>query len=190
MRKKHGRHGTPEYISWGGMIQRCTNPNYYQFRLYGGRGIKVCDEWLKSFSAFYDDMGERPEGTSLDRIDSDGNYEPSNCRWATALEQSRNRRPSTHCKNGHKWTNENDLNFGKNKKHRICRVCRSAVQKNYYNRGKKFLNPAGSGHVGIYQNRNDTRWRSYDNRTRKFKYIATFDTLEEAVEAQKRVCNG
>lgn len=75
------------------MRQRCENPNTPKFAHYGGRGIKVCDRW-QSFENFAADMGERPKGTTLDRIDVNGNYESSNCRWATHLEQRHNRRDS------------------------------------------------------------------------------------------------
>ena len=78
--------------TWYSMKQRCYNPNSAAYKNYGGRGIKVCDKWLKSFEAFYDDMGTRPEGMSIDRINNDGNYEPSNCKWSTPKEQSSNRR--------------------------------------------------------------------------------------------------
>lgn len=92
----HGcaRHGqkTGAYKSWGAMMGRCSNPNHKGFKHYGGRGITVCERW-RSFENFLADMGERPEGKSIDRFPNrDGNYEPGNCRWATAKEQGRNLR--------------------------------------------------------------------------------------------------
>lgn len=88
----HGGTGTPEHSTWASMIQRCTNPRAPGFKNYGGRGIRVCDRWADSFEAFRDDMGARPDGMSLDRIDVNGNYEPGNCRWATQKEQMQNTR--------------------------------------------------------------------------------------------------
>lgn len=82
---------SPTYHSWCGMIARCTNPGHGSYARYGGRGISVCEPWL-DFANFLADMGEKPKGASIDRVDTNGNYEPSNCRWATAKEQGRNKR--------------------------------------------------------------------------------------------------
>ncbi len=90
---KHG-HATngisPTYHTWAGMIARCSNPKNKRYKDYGGRGITVCDRW-KSFENFLADMGEKPQGTSIDRIDYSKGYSPDNCRWATAKEQARNK---------------------------------------------------------------------------------------------------
>jgi hypothetical protein len=95
---KHGRYGTPTYECWHSMIQRCCNPNDHAAQWYSERGISVCDRWRDSFEAFLADMGERPEGLTLDRIDNNKGYEPGNCRWATWSQQSRNRRPRSEWK--------------------------------------------------------------------------------------------
>jgi hypothetical protein len=92
----HASNGcSPTYHSWTAMKKRCRDPNNKDWKIYGGRGISYCERWER-FDNFLADMGERPEGTSLDRFpDKNGNYEPGNCRWATDLEQARNRRPPT-----------------------------------------------------------------------------------------------
>lgn len=89
-RTTHGWTGTSTYEIWCGIIRRCTNPKCTAYDRYGGRGISVCDRWL-SFEAFLADMGERPAGRSIDRINNDGNYEPGNCRWATTAQQQANK---------------------------------------------------------------------------------------------------
>lgn len=97
---KHGHatkhpHQSTEYKSWCGMIERCGNKKNHAYDRYGGRGIKVCARWRKSFENFLVDMGEKPHRKlSLDRINVNGDYAPGNCRWATNLEQRHNRRDS------------------------------------------------------------------------------------------------
>ena len=94
---KHGGRYTPAYQSWDHMKARCYNPNNSRYHRYGGRGIVVCERWLK-FEDFLADMGPRPKGLTLERKNNDGNYEPGNCEWATRRTQGRN---SSHCKLSH-----------------------------------------------------------------------------------------
>jgi hypothetical protein len=93
IKHSHAKRGamTPTYHSWSAMRCRCNNPNHKNWKDYGGRGISCCERWAK-FQNFLTDMGERPDGFTLDRIDPDGNYEPSNCRWADKVTQARNTR--------------------------------------------------------------------------------------------------
>lgn len=108
------------------MRTRCTNPNFIGWELYGGRGITVCERW-NSFDNFAADMGERPPGTSLDRIDNDGNYEPGNCRWATPAQQRENQRERVLINGG--TCSEPDCG-----EHA---VCRGLCDRHYYAQWKK-----------------------------------------------------
>jgi len=114
---KHGMKRSPEYATWQMMISRCTNPSAQDYGRYGARGVTVCDSW-RDFRNFYRDMGDRPEGMSIDRIDNDKGYSPENCRWATVAEQNRNTRRTrlieiggvTRCLKD--WATEYGINYG------------------------------------------------------------------------------
>lgn len=114
----HGMSKTRAHRTWRLMLTRCFNSHERSWKLYGGRGIKVCDRWKQSFLNFYGDMGDPPPGMSIDRINNDGNYEPENCRWATAKEQARNKSSSRLLSYGGKtqsmaaWAEERGIRLG------------------------------------------------------------------------------
>lgn len=111
---KHGMTLTRTWKSWDSMLQRCENPNAPDYGEYGGRGIKVCRQW-HDFNSFFADMGERPEGKTLERDKVNGNYTPKNCRWATASEQQRNKQNAIVAtvngvtKSVHDWADETGI---------------------------------------------------------------------------------
>lgn len=129
---RHGHNGkagqSATYKTWRNMIRRCTDPEHGSYRNYGGKGISVCAEWRSDFSAFLRDMGERPEGKTLDRIDSSKGYNKANCRWQTMLEQGNNRANNhylTHNGERHtiaQWARILGINVGTIR----ARVCRGA----------------------------------------------------------------
>lgn len=137
MNKKHGRYGTPEWNSWHGIIQRCTNVSNKDWRHYGGRGIKVCDEWRNSFVAFFNYVGLKPSPShSIDRFPNPaGDYEPGNVRWATKKEQretARNlgKKARSRCLKGHPYTPENVYKLKNG--YRVCLTCRRSADKAWH----------------------------------------------------------
>ena len=110
LKRTHGMSCSSTYLSWHNMIQRCENPKAINFQNYGGRGIKVCESWHK-FENFLTDMGERPPGKTLDRIDNDGAYESGNCRWSTHHEQNMNQRDHKNQKWFQAWRPEQKRKF-------------------------------------------------------------------------------
>lgn len=124
----HGAAGSPEYNSWVGARLRCHNEKDKNYNNYGGRGISLCDRWRNSFSAFLEDMGERPLGTTLDRIDVNGNYEKSNCRWASTKQQGRNMRKTI-------WITIGDRTLSVPEWSEISGIPEPVIRQRYRNRG-------------------------------------------------------
>lgn len=141
--KKHGMSKAPEYDCWIAMKSRCSNPAHPMFKHYGARGIKVCDAWMKSFELFIKDMGRRASpNLSIERINVNGNYEPSNCKWETMRRQQLNRRNSNICPGVHfeksrkKWHADivykgKKIFLGRFDKHEDAALARKIAEKKY-----------------------------------------------------------
>lgn len=128
-----------EYRSWVSMRRRCNKKNDAAYRFYGARGIAIDPTW-DNFKTFQKDMGPRPSVShTLDRIDNSKGYSKENCRWATKLEQTLNRRIAKECFKGHPWTEENSMfaTNGRKKTSRRCRICYENRLKTYYTRSRK-----------------------------------------------------
>lgn len=202
----HGKWGThrAEYRCWQDMKQRCFNERNASFKNYGGRGITVCDRWRNDFQAFLDDMGLKPDGTSLDRINNDGDYEPSNCRWATKTQQSRNTRRTSAkdvgvflCKQTASWlayiaVEHRSIRIGayKTKDEAIC--ARKKAEQDYW-AGAVKPPPKGalprnntSGFVGVYQSKRYKTWIAYYGGVKARVHIGSFKTAEQAVAARSK----
>lgn len=118
----HRMSKTTEYKSWQHMKDRCLNPHCQDYSYYGGRGITIHQPWIDSFEVFYEDMGEKPKGLTLERRNVNGNYEPSNCYWATRATQSINQRPRTDGNSKRKGVNyQTKAHGGKHWRARITR---------------------------------------------------------------------
>lgn len=129
--RTHGMSKTSEYKSYHKMLERCYNPNDINYKNYGGRGIVVCERWRESFENFFTDLGKKPTPKhSLERSKTDGNYEPSNCRWATRLEQNRNRRR-------HAWFEYNGIKLIREDWAKVFQVAPSQINLQI-KRGKTF----------------------------------------------------
>jgi hypothetical protein len=174
-----------EYKIWGNMKQRCFNPKNNRYKDYGYRGITVCDRWANSFVCFYNDMGDVPKNKSLDRINVDGIYEPSNCRWATRSEQSRNRRDTVVSMEIKSVLESNELNDGTYK----VRLSRGwSHDKAILGKTNIVYKNNVSKVKGVYFIKSRNRWRLSLTENGKYKCFGYFSSLEAATDASNYEC--
>ena len=181
---KHGYSRTAIYRCWANMHSRCSNPKRQDFKNYGGRGIKVCDEW-RSFERFLHDMGEMAKGMSLDRIDVDGNYTPSNCQWVPLKDQNHNRRDTV-------WVVLNGKSMSAKSAANKLSLPYERVRWALARYGADWFGYATSSMAGKIQSNNSTgvkgvsfhkasgRYHARIQRNGKVTSLGYFDTIEEA----------
>lgn len=198
-RGSHRRTHTTEYRIWNSAKQRCINPNNDRYKDYGGAGVIMCDRWLNSFENFLCDMGEKPDKHSLDRVNPFGNYEPSNCRWATAKEQQNNRRSqavkgysiaaeaekaklpyklvSSRLQRGWSLADATTIPLIKSDKIVRCKESKDI----------KLRCTNKSGVRGVHQNKRSGKWVAQITVAGKVTTVGTFKTIEEAEVAITQV---
>lgn len=152
----HGMTRTPTWIVWNGIIQRCINSKNPAFGKYGGRGIRICERWYASFMAFYEDMGSRPEGMSIDRRDNNGNYSCGKCDDCVVNGWTMNCR----------WTD------------------RTTQQYNRGKQATKNGQPTSSQYIGVCWSNAVSRWRADVRLPGRNKFLGHFDNEEEAARAR------
>lgn len=191
-----------EYQCWQDMKQRCLNKNNKSYANYGARGITVCEKWVNDFQSFFADMGPRPVGHSLDRIDNEKGYEPQNCRWATKTIQSRNTRRTAAEdvgvfveKSSGKWVcyiavRRRSVRVGAYNTKEEAIAARKDAETRYWLKEDP-LPPSGSpprnnrsGAVGVYFHPRDNIWIAYYGSRNTRKHIGSFANKHEAVKAR------
>lgn len=185
--------GRAIYNTWYAMLHRCYNPSNANYRYYGGRGIRVCERWRKSRRAFVSDMGPRPEGMTLDRIDNDGDYEPGNCRWATRTEQQNNTRLTHFVEiNGTRlsvseWARKIGIS-PTGFRGRVRALPPSEVLSFRYRGGTRCRRKAKSstGYKGVYSHKSGRFEAAVRHHGRKH-YLGLFDSPEAAAHAYDRL---
>lgn len=195
-KKVHGMIDTPEYSAWINMKERCLNQNNNSYKDYGERGITVCEEWINSFVTFYEHMGDKPSSKhSLERVDVDGNYEPSNCVWATAKDQRINqRRTRLYTHNGKSqtlkdWSVEAGIPVG-TLHNRVVNCGYSMAdalnpEKNQNNIVKDKPNSNNTtGYVGVTYSKRDKKFSSRVTIRKKTISLGNYSTAEEAYQAR------
>jgi hypothetical protein len=185
-KRTHNMSGTPVYGSWASAKARCTTVTNDRYSSYGGRGITMCERWLNSFENFYEDMGQRPEGTSLDRIDCNGNYEPSNCRWATYKEQSNNQR--IHVEKGYSvagLAEETGISYGMlhTRLQRGWSVEEALSKDNTKENVELLQRNNTSGVRGVSWDSKNNKWTASFTVKRKCHFLGRFTTIEKAEAA-------